>query len=250
MKATGEIPHEGGIRMEKGEPDYETITRWIRQGMPYAPEDGPKVQRIAVFPQERVATPNSEQQLAVTAYFSDGTTKDITHMALFEANQEDMAEVDEHGHVVLKEKTGSTSVMIRFQEHVAVYRATIPLGVKMKELPKPKNFIDEQIFTKLTLLGLPPSEVCDDATFLRRVTVDIAGRLPNSEETAAFLASTEADKRAKAVDTLLDSEDYSAYFAQKWAGILRNKRAKDTYQRGTYAFHDWIRTSVKENKPF
>jgi hypothetical protein len=250
MKATGELPHEGGIRFEKTDADYLTITRWIKQGMPYAPEDAPTVERIAVFPTERVATPKSDQQLAVTAYFSDGSTRDITRMAIYEANQEEMAEVEETGHVDLKDKTGSTSVMVRFKEHVAVYRATIPLGVEMKGLPKPKNFIDDQIFTKLTLLGLPPSEVCDDATFLRRVTVDIAGRLPNADESQAFLASKDPEKRAKQVDALLASPDYAAYFAQKWAGILRNKRAKESYQRGTYAFHDWIRTSMAQNKPF
>lgn len=250
MKATGEIPHEGGIRLEKASPDYQTLIRWIRQGMPYPGEDNPKVERIEVFPKERVVSGNSRQQLAVTAHFSDGSSKDITRMAIYEANQEDRAEVDSHGLVALNDKTGTTSIMIRFQEHVDVFRATIPLGKKIDSLPKPKNLIDEHIFSKLQLLGLPPSKETGDAEFLRRVTVDIAGRLPTTEETKAFLASTEPDKRAKKIDRLLDSPDYAAYFAQKWAGIFRNKRTKDTYQRGTYAFHDWIRTSLAANKPY
>ncbi|MCB1235058.1 MAG: DUF1549 domain-containing protein, partial [Verrucomicrobiae bacterium] len=250
MKATGELPHEGGIRLAKGTPDYEIVARWIRQGMPYTPEDAPKVERISAYPEDRVATPRSEQQLAVVAHYSDGTIRDITRLAIYEANQEEMAEVDADGHVAFKDKTGSTSVMVRFQEHVAVFRATIPLGVELTDVPKPSNFIDEKIFKKLALLGLPPSAVCDDNTYLRRVTVDIAGRLPTAEETKAFLADKDGAKRAGAVDRLLGSEDYAAYFAQKWAGILRNKRAKDGYQRGTYAFHDWILSSMKENKPF
>ncbi len=250
MKATGEIPHEGGIRMDKHSDDYAAITRWIRQGMPYQPENAPKVTRITVYPQERVATAHAEQQLAVTAWYSDGSARDITRLAIYEANQEEMAEVDEVGRVILADQTGTTSIMIRFQEHVAVFRATIPLGAEIKELPKPRNFIDEEIFNKLTLLGLPPSPLIDDATFLRRVTVDIAGRLPTAEETTAFLASRDADKRARRVDELLDSPDYAAYFAQKWAGILRNKRAKDTYQRGTYAFHDWLRSRLQDNTPY
>ncbi len=250
MKATGEIPHEGGIRMDKQSDDYATIVRWIRQGMPYQPEEAPRVERITVFPEERVLTAHAEQQLAVTAWFSDGTSRDISRLAIYEANQEEMAEVDETGHVILADETGTTSIMIRFQEHVAVFRATIPLGEKIEKLPEPKNFIDEQIFEKLTLLGLPPSPPADDHTFLRRVTVDIAGRLPTAEETEKFLASKDPDKRARTIDALLDSPDYAAYFAQKWAGIFRNKRAKDTYQRGTYAFHDWLRTSLQENVPY
>lgn len=250
LKATGEIPHEGGIRLEKDSADYQTITRWIRQGLPDSPEESPVIEKISVFPDDRVVTPNSEQQLAVTAHFSNGTVRDITRTAIYEANQEDMAEVDMNGHVVFGKQTGSTSVMIRFQEHVAVFRATIPLGEAIDQLPPAKNFIDEQIFSKLSLLGLPPSQPADDSSFLRRVTVDIAGRLPTEEETKSFLADTQPDKRQKKIDELLASPDYAAYFAQKWAGILRNKRAKDTYQRGTYAFHDWLRQGLDENKPF
>jgi len=250
MKATGEIPHEGGIRLMKDSVDYSTLTTWIRQGMQHHPDKTLKVKEIKVFPTERVAEPESHQQLAVTAYFNDGTIRDITHTAIYEANQEAMAEVDEHGLVTLKSETGSTSVMVRFQEHVAVYRATIPLGAEMPNLPEKKNFIDENIFSKLSLLGLPPSELCDDATFLRRVTIDIVGRLPTTEENSAFTQSTDPEKRSKKIDSLLDSSDYAAYFSQKWAGILRNKRAKDTYQRGTYAFHDWVRTELDQNTPY
>ncbi|MDF1752116.1 MAG: DUF1549 and DUF1553 domain-containing protein [Verrucomicrobiales bacterium] len=250
MKATGEIPHEGGIRLEKSSVDYSTLTDWIRQGMTYQPEETPKVKKIKVFPTELVARPGTQQQLAVTATFADGTRKDITRIAIFEANHETMAEVDESGLVTLKSETGSTSVMVRFQEHVAVYRATIPLGAEMPKLPTPENFIDEEIFTKLSLLGLPPSSPADDASFLRRVTIDIAGRLPTTEEVDAFLASKDPEKRAAKIDALLDSPDYAAYFAQKWAGILRNKRTKDTYQRGTYAFHDWIQSELQNNTPY
>ncbi|MDF1741157.1 MAG: DUF1549 and DUF1553 domain-containing protein [Verrucomicrobiales bacterium] len=252
MKATGEIPHEGGIRLEKNSADYNTITSWIRQGMEYDPdnESDLKIDRIAVFPSERVCKPGGEQQLAVTAYYSNGSSKDITRLAIFEANQKGMAEVDENGLVSLKSETGTTSIMVRFQEYVDVFRATIPLGGTIRELPETRNFIDEEVFKKLSLLGLPPSPLSDDESFIRRVTIDVTGRLPSPEETREFLASKNPEKRAAKIDQLLDSPDYAAYFAQKWAGILRNKRTKDTYQRGTYAFHDWIRTSLQENKPY
>ena len=203
MKATGEIPHEGGIRMEKGSADYNSIARWIREGMPYQPDDAPKVTGISVYPNERVATAHATQQLAVTAQFSDGSSRDVTRLAIYEANQKAMAEVDVDGHVTLADQTGSTAIMVRYQEHVAVFRATIPLGAEMGELPVKENFIDDHIFKKLSLLGLPPSPLTEDASFLRRVTIDITGRLPTAEETTAFLASAEPDKRAKKIDVLL-----------------------------------------------
>ncbi len=248
-KATGEIPHGGGAQLEVGSHDYEFLVRWIRQGMPFGEEDDPTIERIDVFPKERTLQSGSTQQLIVTAHYSDGTMLDVTRGVQFEANQPEMAEVTEHGMVDLKELPGSTSVMVRFQEHVGVFIANVPLGAPV-DLPEPKNFVDHHIFRKLTLLGLPPSKLVDDASFLRRVTLDIAGRIPTQTETEAFLADSHNNKRAAKIDALLDSPEYADWFANKWSAVLRNKRAQDTYARGTYAFHDWIRTSFAENKPF
>lgn len=248
-KATGEIPHGGGARLELGSHDYQFLTRWIRQGMPFGSETDPTIERIEVFPKERTASAGALQQLIVTAHYSDGAQKDVTRAVQFEANQKEMAEVTEKGLVELKDLPGSTSVMVRFQEHVGVFIANIPLGAPV-ELPEPKNFVDHHIFRKLELLGLPPSKLANDSTFLRRVTLDIAGRLPTQKETEAFLADSNANKREAKIDALLDSPEYADWFANKWSAVLRNKRAKDEYARGTYAFHQWIRKALSENRPF
>lgn len=251
-KACGDTTHSGGVRLEKDSYEYNIIKRWIADGLPYGPKDDPVLERIDVFPKERVAERGTRQQLAVTAYFSDGSARDITHVAEYKANQADMCEVDHHGLASFKDMTGTTSVMVRFQERVGAFMATIPLGKPTPSFPVPRNFIDEQIFAKLKTLGLPPSEPCDDKTFLRRVSLDLAGRLPTLEETKAFLASEEKDKRARKIDALLDSPGYADLFANKWAGILRNKAGGNLQQvaRETFAFHSWIRESISRNKPF
>ena len=252
LKATGEIPHGGGARLEKDSEDYHLLTRWIQKGMPFAPENDPEVERIEIFPRERVASPGSQQQLIVTAFLSDGSTRDITHAVQYEGNQPEMAEADETGLVHFENLPGSTSVMVRFQEHVDVFLATLPLSDAVLELPQPNNFIDEQILKKLSVLGLPPSDLCSDHEFVRRVTLDIAGRLPTLEETNAFLKSTEPEKRARKIDALLEGTDYADFFASKWAGLLRNKSqgGLDWVSRDTYGFHSWLRSSLIENKPF
>lgn len=252
MKAVGDIPHGGGARLDPDSRDYRMVKRWIEAGMPYAPENDPTVERIEVFPRSRVIAPGGEQQLAVTAFLSDGTRRDITHAAQFESNAEDMAEADATGHVRLRKLTGSTSVMVRFQEQVDVFLATIPLGDRLTDLPKPNNFVDEEIFGKLAELGLPPSGLGDDHTFLRRVTLDIAGRLPSLAETEEFLASNDPNKRPQKIDALLESTDYADYFAGKWAGLLRNKSGGNLewVARDTYNFHAWLRSSLNQNKPF
>src|SRR5205809_6445394 len=134
-----------------------------------------------------------------------------------------MAEVSASGLVTTSQLTGSVAGMARYLGHVDVFRATIPLGIKTDQLPTAKNYVDELVFQKLKSLGLPSSQVCDDATFLRRASVDIARRLPTLAEREQFLADKSDDKRDKLVSRLLDSTDYADYFANKWAAILRNK---------------------------
>ena len=251
-KASGSVPHGGGARMKRRGPEYKLLRRWIAAGLPYGPDNDPLVERIVVTPADRVVDQRSNQQLVVTAYFNDGTTRDITRVAEYKANQPDMCQVDHHGLVQFKDRTGTTSVMIRFQEHMGAFMATIPLGKPTPNLPQPRNFVDAGVFEKLATLGLPPSAECDDATFLRRVTIDLSGRLPTLAETKSFLASQDANKRANKVDQLLDSPGYADLFASKWAAILRNKSAGglDQVSRETFGFHSWIRAGLSANQPF
>jgi hypothetical protein len=139
--------------------------------------------------------------------------------------------------------------MVRYQEHVGVFRMTIPLGAPAGEFPPERNFIDTHVFAKLRTLGLPVSPLSDDPTFLRRVTLDLAGRLPTAAEAEGFLADSSADKRTAAIDRLLATTDYAEYFAGKWASLLRNKREGAPAQV-TYAFHGWLRDHLNRNTPY
>jgi len=249
-KATSTVPHGGGKRMEIGDPAYRLIRRWIAEGAALGDPSAPHVSAIRVLPPARLMPPHGRQQLIVIAEYSDGSQRDVTTTAKYEANVPEMAEVSTTGRVTTFDQTGDVAIMIRYQSQVAVFRATVPLGAVVTDLPASRNFIDELVFKKLTLLGLPPSRPCNDSTFLRRVTIDIAGRIPTIDETTAFLADRRAGKRDAWIDRLVDSDDYADYFANKWSAILRNKRKNDTYKHGTFAFHDWIRQSLAENRPY
>jgi hypothetical protein len=249
-KATAEIPHGGGKRIEPDSDDYRLLVRWIAQGMPAGKADAPTVSRIEVFPSARTLALSSQQQLVVTAHYSDGSAEDVTRSVLFEPNDKDMAAVDANGRVKVFNQPGEFSVMVRYQAHVGTFRGTIPLGAPVDHLPPARNFVDEFVFKQLKKVGMPPSTVANDETFQRRVTLDIAGRLPSSEELEAFRANGAADKREKLIDQLLASTDYADYFANKWAALLRNKRTDPKQARGTFAFHDWIRDSFAANKPY
>ena len=250
LKATSAVPHGGGRRLDPESPGYRLLRDWIAQGMNYDQPADPKLVSISVQPARGTLKRKGEQQLKVMARFSDGRVKDITKLALYEANDRSMAETDENGRVRILDIPGNVAVMVRFQDKTAVFNASVPLGAPVKHLPPTKNFIDQLVFANLKQISVPPSPVCDDTTFLRRVSLDIAGRLPTVAEAEAFLASTDPAKRDKLVDALLASPDYADFFANKWTALLKNKRDAANDITANFAFHSWVRDSLLANKPY
>lgn len=251
LKASGGMPHGGGKKLDPGSPFYRLVLRWIEQGMPYGDKSDPVVTRIEVLPRERTMERHGRQQLAVVAHLSDGSTLDVTRMTQFETNERDLAEVSDTGLVETRNMAGTVAIMARYQSHVDVFRAMIPLGAEVAKLPPANNFIDELVFKQLKKLGMPPSDLADDGTFLRRVTIDIAGRLPTLDETEKFLADKDPRRYEQLVDRLLDSKDYADYAASKWSAILRNRRkTPNDDPKSTFAFHAWIRDSFDKNLPY
>ena len=249
-KATGEIPHGGGQRMERDDPNYALLHRWIAEGAAYGPTDAPHVVGIEVTPASRVLQPGVSQQLLVMARYSNGRVEDVTRLAQFDANVPEMAEIDSSGLVQLGDETGDVAVMVRYQSCVDVFRGMIPLGAPVGDLPPPHNLIDQLVFKKLRVMGLPPSATCNDSTFLRRVSLDITGRLPTVGEYQAFMSDSGPDKRERCIDRLVDSGAYADLFANKWSAILRNRRTGKNPRRSTFALHSWIRDSLHHNLPY
>ena len=249
-KATQSVPHGGGFRFAVDSHAYRVVRDWIAGGTPRGAKRQVTVTRIEVLPAHRVLAPTGRQQLCVVAHFSDGTAADVTHHAVYRTNGSSMAEVDEHGVVTAQGHRGEFAIVALYGGQVGVFRGSIPFGHVVDQLPEPRNLIDEAVFAQWRALGIPPSPRCDDATFLRRVTIDLAGRLPTLEEIREFLADSSDDKRDRCIDRLLDSTDYADYFANKWVLLLRNYQGGPESARGTYSFHRWIRDCFRENRPY
>ncbi|MFO0798785.1 MAG: DUF1553 domain-containing protein [Gemmataceae bacterium] len=251
LKATGRSPHGGGKRLNPTGADYAVIRRWIAAGAPASAPDAPKVVRIRVTPGDSVLAPDGRQQLAVTADYSDGSSRDVTRQSEFQSNLDVVASVAADGLVTAHRLSGEAAIMARYMGYVGVFRAMVPHGPQLASIPDftPSNFIDELAAKKWQRLGLQPSPPCDDATFLRRLCLDLCGRLPAVEETRAFLADTGPEKRLKLIDRLLASPDYPAYFALRWGAILRNSNLAGADQAAV-AFHHWLRDGIARNRPY
>src|SRR5262249_50205382 len=94
----------------------------------------------------------------------------------------------------------------------------------------------------------PPA---DDAEFLRRVYLDLTGQIPKAETVRVFLAdrTDSRGKRSRVINELVGSDPYVDYWALKWGDLLRSNR-KYMSDRGMWAFREWLRQSIAENKPY
>lgn len=193
LKPTLAVAHGGGKRFDVESPEYKVMSGWLAQGMP-APQDADaQVTEIQVLPREASLRPGAEQQLIVTAVYSDGHTADVTHWAKFDSGDEGVASVDNNGHVVMH-GFGEAPVTVWYQSRVTFSRLRIPFPYKLDEAvfrraPR-NNLIDDHILKHLAILHIPPSAPASDAEFMRRAYLDAAGILPSPSDVEKFLKDT------------------------------------------------------------
>ena len=250
LKATGTLPHGGGVRLKETSDAYRTVRDWIRQGARSDVGSAPELTSLKVDPERASLSRHERRQLRITAVYADGRTRDVTQQAVYESNDRAMAEVDEHGLATISDIAGNVAIMARYQSKIAVLSVSVPHAKALDAVPPSRNFVDELVFANLKKLGIRPSPVCDDATFLRRVSLDIAGRLPTEEEAKAFLADRSPEKRDQVIEALLRSPGYADFFAGKWTALLKNRRENTGDITANFAFHAWVRDSLLENKPY
>ncbi|MDP7585524.1 MAG: DUF1553 domain-containing protein, partial [Verrucomicrobiota bacterium] len=252
-KPTLAVEHEGGKRLEVGSPFYQIINDWISQGMLYRRAGQPELVGISVFPNEQRYPKSAEQQLVVTARFADGSTRDVTHLADFSANEKEIAEVDETGMVRVGRLSDEGVIVVRYMGQVARARITVPTDRQFNDavyagLPR-NNFIDDLAYARFQKLGLLPSETCSDSEFMRRAFIDVIGLLPEPGEARRFLADESPDKRAELIDRLLDDPAYADTWANRWGDLFRPNIAR-VGLKSAYTIDNWIRECFAANKPY
>ncbi|WP_419189721.1 DUF1549 and DUF1553 domain-containing protein [Stieleria marina] len=249
-KATAQVPHGGGRKIEIDSPDYETLVNWISQGAPRRLPNEPTLQRVELSKEIYSLKPDQSVAQKVTAYYSDSTSRDVTLSTSYLSNDAAIVSVDDRGRLTAGPLPGETAVMARYMNHICVARVSIPQTEMLPEgffskLPQ-ANFIDKLIYAKLEKLGVKPSQPAADATFMRRVYTDIIGRLPTVAEAEAFLDSSLENKRELLVDQLLDRPEYTDHWANHWADLLR----PNPYRVGIKAvlnYDAWIRKQFRDD---
>ena len=253
LKPSGQVPHGGGQLLEAGGDDYNTLLKWIEQGLPRRIVDEPSLTSVAVTPTDLSLQAGETASLRLIASYSDGSTRDVTARTAFQSNEEAIAEVDRAGRVVAGPIPGETAIMSRYMNYIGVTNVVIPLPEPVPNdvyanLPR-NNFIDDLVWQKLKSLHLSPSEPIDDAKFMRRVYLDVIGRLPTADEAREFFANDSPEKRSALVDALLDRPEYVDHWANKWADLLR----PNPYRVGikaTLNYDNWIREQFRHNQPY
>ncbi|MFO1093311.1 MAG: DUF1549 and DUF1553 domain-containing protein [Planctomycetaceae bacterium] len=248
LKATSTMPHGGARKIEVGSLKYRRIERWIAEGAQFTHSDAALV-KIDVEPQLRSMRAGETQQLLVTAIDSRGFRRCVTAEAEYETNAELIASVDSEGLIAAGDVPGEAVILVRYRDQVSVCRVTHPHQGTDFVRPPEANFVDHLVFDKLQGLGIPASELADDATFLRRVCLDTIGTLPTPDEVREFLADGSADKRARVIAQLLNRDEYADYWAQRWADLLRVDQDR-TLPEGAVATTRWLRRQIAENRPY
>ena len=257
QKPTMEVEHGGGKRFKVDSDEYNTILRWIEEGV-RNPDREPLPVDIEVKPERFIFGPDSQKgDLEVIGHFADGSTEDVTNRTVFITQDDAVATVTSKGHVRAR-RWGVTAVMCRY---VGI---TKPCFISMPRpdgdadpAPPPteaKSIIDSTVLANLKWLNINPAPRSDDYAFLRRIYLDLAGALPKPDEIAAFLADPAADKRSKLIDKLLDDDRFVSLRTLRLGDMLRvnpQKLANGPLQnRAAIVFDTWIRDQVRNNEPY
>lgn len=266
-KPLGEVPHRGGIRLTKGSLSHKILQTWIEQGAKSDFDDKAEVEFVRVFPERFVVEPGMKHRLQLIAHHTDGTTRDVTKLAIFNVNTDGVAEVDDVGLVTARD-VGESAVVARYERKFAAARLIVlhrkpdfqPTPVVAWAVSDPNaarqsghgvtglHFIDQHVVTKLNDLKIKPSELSSDEEFLRRVSIDLIGLQPTADEVRQFIADADPAKRTKKIDSLFARPEFVDHWSLKWGDLLQNSRVRLS-EPAMYGFREWIRSAVASNMP-
>ncbi|MDG2221043.1 MAG: DUF1549 and DUF1553 domain-containing protein [Rubripirellula sp.] len=251
MKPVTAVAHQGGKRFDQSDLQYQLLHDWIEQGAKTDQEETECV-GIEIFPTTgRILTfPHATQQLSVVANFADGSRRDVTHLAKYEASDPKIVDVNRAG-LVRGIDRGESAIIVRYLHHIEAPLLTLVRNIDgfVWTAPSAANYVDQHVYDKLKQLQYLPGERSDESTFLRRVYLDTIGSLPTDEEITLYMADQRDNRRQHLVERLLGRPEYAKFWAQKWGDLLRVS-TKLIGNSGVHKFSRWLESSVASNTPY
>jgi len=248
-KATGGVAHEGGPRFGTDSLEYQIMRDWIAAGCRPDRADRPTITKLDVTPTSQVLIdPIDQVQIQVKGTFSDGTTRDLSRLVVYETSAVGIVRVTADG-TVIRQQPGELVILVRYLHvQVPVKLAFITARQKFtwKELPL-SNQIDRLLFDQMKTLRLTPSALSSESVFVRRAYLDAIGLLPTPDEVRRFLDDTQADKRERLIEHLLQRPEFADFWAQKWSDLLRNEE-KSLDRKGVRIYFQWLRDGIASGK--
>jgi hypothetical protein len=250
-KATGRTPHTGGQRITPGTDSYRTLLGWIKAGAPWSQgKTHGALAAVNVEPADIRLDAPGPQQLRIVATYDDGHKRDVTRLSTYRVNDDSVASIDSTGRAVLTRRA-EVDLVVRYQSKVVASRLGTIINPASKfdfaKLPC-ENLIDEELYKRLASLKVPPSPPAGDATFLRRVTLDLTGQQPQPEAIKEFLADKDPKKRAKVVDKLIGTKDFLSFWQIKLGDMLQISFQR--FPNGAGYYEGWLATRLQENTPW
>lgn len=190
--------------------------------------------------------------LSAVAHFDNETSEDVSRWTVFASTDTAAVSIDDTTHTATILRRGQHTIIARYLDRVVPMRISLPLSDQsVDHADEPiQNFIDQHVLSTLTDLGLTCAPLSDDATYLRRVHLDLIGRLPQRDAVVEFLedSSESFTKRQRYVDRLLESDAFVEYWTYRFANLLRIlPQPNDSL--GARVYHAWISQQLQQRTP-
>lgn len=249
-KPTSQIGHEGGELFLEESESAERILQWIRSGA--ARTSRRKLKRIEVVPSQfLIEGLNETVRLKTVAHFDNGLQKDVTRWTVFTPDDPDAVRVNKETGETTVLRRGRHVLTARYADQVMPLEILVPLTAEPVNLSRTerRSFIDVEVLKRLSSLRFPVSNQTDDATFLRRISLDLTGTLPDADEVRSFLKDRNPEKRDQLISRLLKSDEFVDYWTYQFAKLLRiRSQPKDT--QGALTYHTWLRKQISQGQPY
>ncbi|MEZ6130128.1 MAG: DUF1549 and DUF1553 domain-containing protein [Planctomycetaceae bacterium] len=258
QKPLMETPHEGGQRLKPGTWQHHLLLNWVKNEAPARSDDAAKLTKLHVTPEEIVFTEDGQKvQLKAVAIWSDGTQEDVTDLCRFQSNDDQIADITDGG-AIESGVAGDTHLVVFYDNAVITVPVIRPVsdqtGDRYPDTPTPTK-VDRLVVSKLKKLGVVQSDLCSDAEFLRRASLDVTGALPPVAEIHEFVADTSPDKRAKKIDELLERPGYVAWWTTRLCDFTGNSddqlnNVTPVRSEASRQWYDYIHARVAKNVPY